>query len=103
MRAVLAILLAAVALWRAVSDWHDTIGAGYAFRMRSIGLVISEHWPASYDHLVESLQSSGVPFAWDPVGAFVLALPLSLIPALLAAAIWVTRPRGGDGRRARAR
>jgi hypothetical protein len=93
MRAVLVIVLVAVALWRIVADWQGTIGAGYALRLRSIGTVISEHWPESYAHLVESLQASGVPFAWNPVGAFLMALPLALIPALLAALLWVTRER----------
>jgi hypothetical protein len=93
MRAGLVILLAAVALWRAALDWHSTIGAGYAFRLRSIGTVMSEHWPDGYASLVASLQASGVPFAWDPVGALVMAIPLALIPALLAALLWVTRDR----------
>ena len=103
MRAILAVVLALLALWRVIADWQGTIGAGYAFRLRSIDLVVSEQWPLGYQQLVESLQSSGVPFAWDPVGAFVMALPLALIPALLAVILWVTRGRKGDGRRARAR
>jgi hypothetical protein len=93
MRAVLVVLLVAVALWRVVTDWYGTIGAGYAMRLRSIGAVISEHWPDGYASLAASLQASGVPFAWDPVGAFFMALPLALVPALLAALLWVTRER----------
>ena len=59
--------------------------------------MISERWPDGYASLVESLQASGVPFAWNPVGALVMAVPLALIPALLAALLWATR----DRRRAR--
>ena len=93
MRAVLVVFLVVVALWRVATDWHGTIGAGYALRLRSIGAVIAEHWPDGYASLVASLQASGVPFAWSPVGAFFMALPLALMPALLAALLWITRER----------
>ena len=98
MRATLAILLAAVALWRAALDWQGTIGAGHAYRLRSIGAVMSEQWPDGYASLVKSLQASGVPFAWEPVGALVMAIPLALVPALLAALLWVTRDRSRTAR-----
>jgi hypothetical protein len=93
MRALVVMLLLAATLWRVAVDWHGTIGAGFGYRLRSIGAVVSEAWPDGYASLVASLQASGVPFAWDPVGAFVMGLPLALIPALLAAMIWVTRER----------
>jgi hypothetical protein len=48
---------------------------------------------------VASLQASGVPFAWNPVGAVVMSLPLALIFAAMAGGVWVTRDRS----RARAR
>ena len=93
MRAVLAILLLAAAVWRVGVDWQATIAVGYAFRPGTIGSLIAHHWPEDYQNLVASLQSSGVPFAWNPVGAFVLSLPIALILAAIALGIWLTRAR----------
>jgi hypothetical protein len=93
MRAVLAILLLAAALWRVGVDWQATIGVGYAFRPGTLGGLVARHWPHDYQNLVASLQSSGVPFAWDPVGAFVLSLPVALLLAAAALAVWLTRER----------
>jgi hypothetical protein len=45
MRAILAILLLAAALWRVGVDWQATIGVGYAFRPGTIGSLISHYWP----------------------------------------------------------
>ena len=78
MRAVLAIVVLGLALWRAAIDWQATIGKGYAFRPSSLGQAIARAWPEGYANLVDALKRSGVPFAWDPVGAFVMALPLAL-------------------------
>ena len=39
-----------------------------------------------------------MPYAWDPVGAIVMSLPVALVLAALGAAVFVTRER-----RARAR
>jgi hypothetical protein len=93
MRAILAILLLAAAVWRTGVDWQATIGVGYAFRPGTIGGLISHHWPEDYQNLVASLQASGVPFAWNPLGAFVLSLPVALILAAGALAVWLTRER----------
>jgi hypothetical protein len=93
MRAVLAILFLAAAIWRIGVDWQATIGVGYAFRPGTIGGLVSRRWPDDYANLVASLQASGVPFAWDPVGAVVMSLPLALILAAVACLIWVTRNR----------
>ena len=93
MRAALAILLLAAAFWRAAIDWQTTIAEGYAYRFSTIGSVISRHWPESYARLVESLKQSGVPGAWDPVGAIVMAIPVALALAALAGAVWLTRER----------
>ncbi len=93
MRAILAIVLLAAALLRAGIDWQATIGQGNAYRFATIGSVVSQHWPDNYAHLVESLQRSGVPFAWSPVGALVMAIPLVLLLAALAAGFWLTRGR----------
>lgn len=91
MRAALALILLAAAAWRLVVDWQATIGAGYAFRPGTIGGLIADHWPEDYFNLVTSLQASGVPFLWDPVGAFLLSLPVAIILAAAACGIWVTR------------
>ena len=92
MRAVLALLLLAAAVWRLGVDWQATIGVGYAFRPGTIGSLIAHYWPDDYRNLVASLQSSGVPFAWNPVGAFLLSLPVALILAATALGVWLTRP-----------
>ena len=93
MRAILAILLLAAAVWRTGVDWQATIGVGYAFRPGTIGGVIAHYWPEDYQNLVASLQASGVPFAWNPVGAFFLSLPIALVLAASALAVWLTRER----------
>ena len=94
MRAILASPARSPPLWRAGVDWQATIGAGYAFRLGTLGGLVSGHWPENYASLVESLQRSGVPFAWDPVGAMLMSLPVALVLAALAGALWVTRVRG---------
>ena len=94
MRAILTIALLLVAAWRAAVDWNATIGAGYAFRLDTLGGMISGYWPQNYAQLVESLQRSGVPFAWDPVGALVMSVPVALLLVALAGALWITRVRG---------
>ena len=91
MRAALALILLAAAAWRLVLDWQATIGAGYAFRPGTIGGFITAHWPEDYANLVTSLEASGVPFLWDPVGACLLSLPVAIVLAALACAIWVSR------------
>jgi len=101
MRVILAVLILAAAVWRAGVDWQATIGQGYAFRLGTIGSLISKHWPEQYGHLVEALKHSGVPFAWNPVGAILMSLPLALLLAAIAGTVWLTRPREGDGRRVR--
>jgi hypothetical protein len=93
MRAILAILLLAAAFWRAAIDWQATVAEGYAYRFSTVGSVISRHWPESYARLVESLQRSGVPGAWDPVGAIVMSIPIALALAALAGGVWLTRAR----------
>lgn len=93
MRAFLALLFIAAAVWRTGVDWQGTIGLGYAFRPGTVGGLIQHRWPEDYQNLVTSLQASGVPFAWNPVGAFVLSLPVALLLAAVALGIWLARPR----------
>ena len=45
----------------------------------------------NYARLVQSLQTSGMPCAWDPVGAIVLSLPVAVALATVGMALWVTR------------
>ena len=93
MRAILTILLLGAALWRAGADWLATVSQGYAYRFGTLGSMISGYWPEDYANLVESLQRSGVPFAWNPVGAIVMSLPLALLLLAIGGAVWVTRAR----------
>jgi hypothetical protein len=94
MRILLTFLLLGAAFWRAAVDWNATIGQGYAFRLGSLGGLISAHWPTNYAQLVEGLRRSRVPFAWDPVGAFVMSIPVALLFAALAGWCWLGRARG---------
>ena len=94
MRAVLTILLVAAACWRLAADWGATISQGYAFRTGTLGGLILAHWPGNYAQLVDSLQRSGVPFAWNPVGALVMSIPLALLFAALAGCCCLGRPQG---------
>jgi hypothetical protein len=98
MRLVLAAILIGAALWRAAVDWQATIGQGYAYRFGTLGGLIQDHWPEGHVRLVAGLKASGLPWAWDPVGAVVMAMPVALVLATLGAALVVTRER-----RARAR
>ena len=93
MRAILGILLLAAAVWRVGVDWQATIGVGYAFSPAPIGSVIAHRWPDDYANLVASRQASGVPFAWNPVGALVMSLPLRSSSPPLAGGVWLTRDR----------
>ena len=47
MRAILMILFLGVALWRLGSDWHATIGQGYAYRFGSLGGLMATRWPTT--------------------------------------------------------
>lgn len=103
MRATLTILLLLGALWTAVFDWQATIGQGYAFRFGTAGGLIAARWPLEYQRLVDGLQQSGFPWLWNPVGAFLLSLPVALLLAAIAGAIWLTREDGRSERRRRSR
>lgn len=93
MRLVLATIFLGAALWQAAIDWQATIGQGYAYRFRTLGGLIGDHWPESYAGLVEGLKASAMPFAWYPVGAAVMAVPVALLLAIVALGLWVTRDR----------
>lgn len=93
MRTAITILLGALAFWRAALDWQATIGAGYAYRFSSLGDLVGAVWPGFRSDLVGALSRSGLTWAWDPVGAFVLSLPVAPLLAAAAAAVWVTRAR----------
>lgn len=101
MRTAFASLFLALALWRAAVDWQATLGQGYAYRFGSLGGLVDDRWPGATGRLAGTVQAWGPGWAWDPVGAFVLSLPLAPLLATIAAAFWFTRAR--PGRRARAR
>jgi hypothetical protein len=94
MRATVTILLIGAALWRAGLDWQATIAQGYAYRFATPGGLISAAWPRNYAALVEGLERSGVPYAWNPVGALVMSLPIALVLAAIGVGLWITRERG---------
>jgi hypothetical protein len=87
------ILFLGAAIWRTGADWHATISQGYAFRLGTLGSVISGHWPEAYARVIEAVRRSAVPFVWDPVGAFVMSVPLALLFIALAGTVWLARPR----------
>lgn len=93
MRILLVIGFTVLALWRAWIDWQATIGTGYAFRMASVDEVLRTAAPQTHRSLVDGLQAIGIPWLWDPIAMFVLALPLALLPAVLALLLWITRSR----------
>ena len=93
MRASIAILFAVLALWRAVLDWQATIGQGYAYRFGTFDTLLSGLWPEPYGRFVAGLGQSRLPWAWDPVGALVLSMPVAPVLAALAAGLWITRER----------
>jgi hypothetical protein len=93
MRLVLAAILIGAALWRAAVDWQATIGQGYAYRFGTFGSLLKDYWPEGHMRLVVGLKASGVPWAWDPVGAVVMSIPVALILATLGIGLVVTRER----------
>lgn len=93
-----AILLLTAAFWRAAVDWQSTIGNGYAYRFTSIGAMIQNFWPDEFESMKVFWRSSGIPYAWDPVGATVMAAPVAAVLALCAGLIWLSSR--APGRRA---
>jgi len=92
MRILLAVLLMGAAFLMAVADWQITIGQGYAYRLRSIEQALAVVAPERTARFVEGWKLHGFLF-WDPVGAFLMALPLALVLAAFAMLLWVSRPR----------
>lgn len=84
MRLILTLLFAAAALWVAVRDWQATIGAGNAYRLRSLGAGLAEIFP-------DNALLDGI--AGNAFGAMVLQLPLALALGGIAGLIWITRSR----------
>ena len=93
MRVFFAVLLLGAALWRVAVDWQSTLGQGYAYRFGTFGSLIQNNWPEGYVHLVVSLKQSGLPWAWNPIGAIVMSVPVAPVLAAIAAALLVTRER----------
>jgi hypothetical protein len=93
MRIFLVIGFAVLALWRAWIDWQATISQGYAYRLASVDDVLRTSLPQTHQSLTSGLRATGIPWLWDPIAIFVLALPLALLPAVIALLLWITRPR----------
>lgn len=94
-RIFVAVLLLTAALWRALVDWQATIGNGYAYRFTSIGVMMQNAWPDEFESMKVFWRSSGVPYAWDPVGATVMAVPVAAVLALCGGLIWLSSRRSG--------
>jgi hypothetical protein len=92
MRILLAALLMGAAFLLAIADWQATLGEGYAYRLRSIDQALAGVWPAWHARFVEGWQVHGF-LLWDPVGAFLMALPLALVLAAFGMLVWVSRAR----------
>jgi len=93
MRVILIFVFAGIALWRAAVDWHATIGAGYAYRPGTFGGLASSYWPTAYARMVDTLQHGAVPYAWNPLGAVFMSIPVALFFLTLAGWLWLGRPR----------
>jgi hypothetical protein len=93
MRLLLGVLLITLALWRAAIDWQATIGQGYAYRFASLGTLLQGAWPDGHAHLAVTLQQSGIPWLWHPVGAALLAIPVAPLLAAAGMLVLVRRPR----------
>jgi hypothetical protein len=98
MRLILAILLLLAALVLAGIDWQATIGQGYAYRFSTLGTMLQGYWPEGYFRLVAGLKASRIPYLWDPIGAIVLSIPVSIFLGAIGAGLLATREK-----RARAR
>jgi hypothetical protein len=91
MRWVFAILLLAAGLWQGWVDWQATIGAGYPFRMTSIGGALERADPERFAALVAAGEASGINWLWDPMMTTLLALPLALLLFVAAGIVWFVR------------
>lgn len=92
LRPILAVLLAAGALWQAVLDWQATIGRGYAYRLTAIDAWLEGVSPRTAAR-VHGMIQTGVPAAVEGMLATLLGLPLALVLGLAAAVLWLTRGR----------
>jgi hypothetical protein len=92
MRIVFILLLVAAALAQAVIDWQATIGEGYAYRLTSIGAALEAAAPEGYARSVEAIRGT-VPWLWDPVGATLARIPVTLALLAIAGVLWLTRRR----------
>ena len=93
MRMIFATILIAAALSQAAIDWQATIGQGYAYRFGTIASLLQGHWPDGYARLVVGLKDSGIPWAWDPIGAILLSVPIAPALAAIGVGLIVTRQR----------
>lgn len=93
MRGILAAVLMGLALWQAVVDWQATIDAGYAYRLTPIDQVLTGLAPGPAGSVLGAWRGTSIPWLWDPIGATMMALPMALVLAGLAALLWVTRRR----------
>ena len=88
-RILVAIVLLVAAFWRAAADWHATIGSGYAYKFTDIGTMFANASPDKFESMKVFWRSSGVPYAWDPVGASIMALPVVVVLVFLAGMMWL--------------
>jgi hypothetical protein len=85
LRRLLAAVLLVLALWQAYVDWRATIGEGYAYRLTSIGQAVERNWPDTAVTVEE--------WGSTTLGSALLALPLALVLAAIAALLWFSARR----------
>ncbi|WP_424933040.1 hypothetical protein [Amaricoccus macauensis] len=92
MRTLLVVGLAFAALWRGWLDWQSTMLRGIKFRLVSAEDVIRSAMPRGYYDLSEGIKGLGLETLWSFTVQAALGLPLVVLLASVAFALWVTRP-----------
>ncbi len=93
MRLLIAYVFFAAAAYRAWIDWQATMGEGNAYRMASVEALWQQTSPGSYETWYPVLQSSTIPYLWDPVLMVFFGFPMALLLFVLGAFFWLIRRR----------
>jgi len=98
MRTLLALIVFALAIWRAVLDWMGSVALGEAYQFVSVGEVWGSYFPKG-PGILETLIVGylGVEI-WRYV-SYILVLPMISLLCFIGAFIWmIRRPRGVERR-----
>lgn len=98
MRTILALVVFALAFWRAALDWMATVAQGEAWRFISVGEFWGNHFargPGTFETMVTGYLGAE---AWRYL-SFVLVMPLVSLLCFLGASIWMFRRPSGVARR----